>query len=516
MIAHRDPQAHERDILVIAKGAGIFFVGTLIGSGLRYIFHIIIARNLGSELFGLFTLGFAAFKIASMIAELGLPNGLVRFIPIFSGQNDLPRTKGVILDARNLGLVSGIITGIMLFLLSGQIATSMFHAPQVAPVMRFFALTIPFATLTTLFLFALQGFKIMKYRVMVREIFEPATRIILVLILYLLAWKLYGVMLAYIFPILVAAFISFSCLKKVFPDMAKRNVPVLRDPRRLLRFSIPLLFVQFFGLVLLWTDTLMLGYFKSVEEVGIYGAAQRTALLGSLISSSFGAIFAPMISDLYNRKELAKLKSYFQTVAKWMFSFGFPILLVLMVLSQHILRIFGKDFGSGSWSLVLLCLGWIAHSAVGSVSQMIIMTGRQKLHLYNMIFVLLVNIILNIIFIPARGMIGAALATFISIALFNIIELLQVHLIIRIQPYRPDFLKPVLAGALSAAALILLTEFIFSRYNLFSLSILCFIFFGIYAAFIIFLGLQEEDKIILSKIKETVITATRSRKNAQS
>ncbi|MBN1224496.1 MAG: flippase [Candidatus Aminicenantes bacterium] len=507
--------SRENDILVIAKGAGIVFSGTLIGSGLRYVFQIMAARNLGPELFGLFTLGFAAYKIAGMIAELGLPNGLLRFIPIFHGENDPARTKGVITDSRNLGFFASIVISASLFLFSGPMATSVFHAPELAPVMRLFAAAIPFATLTTLFLFGTQGFKIMKYKILVREIFEPSVRIILVLILSLLTWKLYGIVLAYIIPILLATAISSSYLKKVFPDVAKKSVATIRETRKLLNFSLPLLFVQFFGLVVLWTDTLMLGYFRTAEEVGIYGAAQRTALLGSLISTSFGSIFAPIISGLFNRKEFDKLRSYFQTVAKWIFSFSFPLLLAVILLSEHILGIFGHEFRVGSGSLILLSLAWIVHSAVGSAGQMIIMTGRQKLHLLNMIFVVIVNIVLNIVFIPSYGMKGAALATFTSIALFNIMELLQVRLILKIQPYRADFLKPVLAGTLSAAILFLLTESIFNGYNPLSIAVLCFVFFSTYTVFIVILGLQEEDKTVLSRIKEAISAAARPGKNRE-
>ncbi len=502
----RDYKAHEQDILVIAKGAGIVFSGIIIGSGLRYVFQIITARNLGPELFGLFTIGFAVFKIASILAELGLPNGLVRYIAVFSGEKDKKRVKGVITASRNLGLLASLILSALLFLLSKPIALSLFQAPQIASVIRFFSAAIPFTTLTTVYLFATQGFKLMKYRVIVREIFEPFTRIILLLLLSFLTWKLYGVLAAYLIPTIIGTYISFLYLKKVFPEIRKKSVLAVLEVQKLLHFSLPLLFVQFFGLIILLIDTLMLGFYKSASEVGIYGSAQRTALMGSLISTSFGAIFAPIISDLYNRNEFEKLKIYFQTVAKWIFSVSFPILLLIILLSKHILRIFGQEFSVGFSSLILLSLGWIIHSAVGSVGQMIIMAGRQKLHLVNMIVVLSSNIILNTIFIPLYGMIGAALATSISIALFNIIELYQVYRLFKILPYRTDFLKPILAGAFSLTIQLLLTYYFFIGYNPSMLALKIFVFLITYVFFIVVFGLQEEDKIVLREIKERIFS----------
>lgn len=502
----RDYKVHKQEILVIAKGAGIVFSGIIIGSGLRYVFQIITARNLGPELFGLFTIGFAIFKIASILAELGLPNGLVRYIAVFSGEKDNKRVKGVITASRNLGLLASLIVSALLFLLSKPIALYFFQAPQVASVIRFFSAAIPFATLTTVYLFATQGFKLMKYRVLVREIFEPFTRIILLLILSLLTWKLYGILVAYLIPTIIGTYISFSYLKKVFPEIRKKSVLAVLEIQKLLHFSLPLLFVQFFGIIILCIDTLMLGFYKSAAEVGIYGSAQRTALMGSLISTSFGAIFAPIISDLYNRNEFEKLRIYFQTVAKWIFSISFPILLLIILLSKHILRFFGPEFSAGFSSLILLCLGWICHSAVGSVGLMIIMAGRQKLHLIIMIVVLSSNIILNIIFIPLYGMIGAALATSISIALFNVVELCLVHKLFKIQPYRPDFVKPILAGTFSLIILWLLTHYIFIEYNLLTFALAIFVFLIVYVFFIIIFGLQEEDKIVLREMREKIFS----------
>ena len=55
-------QALDRETLTIARGAGIVFVGTLLGSGLRYLFQIAIARTMGPESFGVFSLGFTIFR----------------------------------------------------------------------------------------------------------------------------------------------------------------------------------------------------------------------------------------------------------------------------------------------------------------------------------------------------------------------------------------------------------------------------------------------------------------------
>ena len=65
-----------QEITVLARGAGIVFVGTLFGLILKYIFQLIVARHLGAQLFGAFFLGVTIFSILERLSGLGLPNGI--------------------------------------------------------------------------------------------------------------------------------------------------------------------------------------------------------------------------------------------------------------------------------------------------------------------------------------------------------------------------------------------------------------------------------------------------------
>ncbi|MCZ2845869.1 MAG: flippase, partial [Candidatus Bathyarchaeota archaeon] len=489
------------EIVTIAKGAGIVFIGTTIGSGLRYIFQIIIARNLGAELFGAFFLGFAVFKVTGMIAELGLPNGIVRYVAIFHGARDERRVKGIIASVVTAAIFSGIVVASLVILLSKTIAFNLLHKMELTNVLRFFALAIPFTTLTTMLVFSTQGFKIMKYRVFVREIFEPSLRLIMVIILFIFGWKLYGVIFAYLIPGIFGTLLAFYYLKKIFPQITRGEVLPIYETKKLLDFSWPLLLVQFFGLTILWTDTLMLGFFKTFKDVGIYSAAQRTALLGSIIMISFNSIFAPVISDLYNRRELNKLNNLFKTVAKWIFTFSFPIFLLMIFFAKSILNIFGSEFIPGATCLIILSIGWLIHSSTGSVGQMITMTGRPKLNLMNVTGVLISNIILNLLLIPKYGILGAAIATAISLGLINMITILEGSLILKMYPYRIDFFKPLIAGCVSLVALFFYTKHILQNHINFQLFIGVLIFLVLYSITLVLLGVREEDKIVLEKIK---------------
>jgi O-antigen/teichoic acid export membrane protein len=291
--------ALDRETLTIARGAGVVFFGTLVGSVLRYLFQIAIARTLGPDSFGVFSLGFTLFRWISIIAELGLLSGVVRYVALFRAGEDAERVKGTIILALRLVFLSSTGLALMLFLVAGPIARGLFHEPDLAGVLRWFALAIPFTTPATVMLFAIQGFKIMEYTIVVKEIVSPLGRLVLLLVLFLLGGQLHGAVATYALVALLATGLGYRYLTKTFPPLSKGALRPVYAPKEILTFSYPILLVQVLTFANLWMDSTFLGYFRTSQEVGIYSAAQRTAFLSTLIMQSFNAIFSPVISGLW-------------------------------------------------------------------------------------------------------------------------------------------------------------------------------------------------------------------------
>ena len=496
-----ESRAFDNDIIAIAKGAGIAFVCIIIGSGLRYLFQVIVARNMGPELFGLFFLGFAIFKVSSMITELGLPTGILRFIAIFDGEQDKSRVKGTIYLSIFAVLTAGIVVGVLLFVLAGTLSTRLFHKPELSPILKFFAFVIPFTSVTTILTFSTQGFKIIKYKVYIREIFEPVLRILGVVLFFFMGFELMGVMFAYVLVGVLAVLLAFYYLKKVFPELTDCSIRPIYETKKIFAFSWPLLFTYLLGPLLLWTDTIVLGLLRNTEEVGIYGAAQRTGLLASIVISSFIALFAPTIADLFNREKISDLNSLLKGVSKWVFAINLPLCVWLILFSKFILNLFGPDFSIGSHALVILVLGWIVHSSMGLLGIVLTMSGRSKLHLINTSSLLLINVLLNFYLIPKWGMAGAALATAASLTLVDLVTLIEVYIILNLVPFRRDFLKPLAAGVLTLASLSIFTKTLSITYNsylkVFIVSLFIIILYG---GLYMLLRFSEEDKIIINTI----------------
>lgn len=498
--------ASPQELTTIARGAGIVFIGTIIGTGLKYLFELLIARQLGASLFGLFFLGIAVYRIGEVLATLGMQSGVLRYVAIFFGELDWKRIKGTILLSVKVVVFSSLITSITLIIFSKPISINIFNRIELSIVLKLLAIAIPFSAITTIFVFSFQAFKILKYKIYVKEIFEPLSRIILLAFIISLGWKLLGIIYVFIIPILLGTILSFLYLKKIFPQIYNKKLQSVYEFRKIFNFSWPLYFVGFLNSIFLWASTLLIGYFKTSQDVAIYNAAYRTALLGQVVLFSFNSIFAPIISDLFNRKEYNQLEKLFKLTAKWVFSFSFPLFLLIVIFAKQILLLFGKEFIEGAPSLIILSIAQLINSGTGSSGFMISMTGRPKINLFNTIFTLIINIILSLILIPKYGFFGAAIATGISISLINILRILEVYLLFKIHPYRIDFLKSIISAVISVFVLYLVKNSLLNNVHNFALLIMgTLTFIGVYGLILFLLGISKEERLILIKIKDKFI-----------
>ena len=129
------------------------------------------------------------------------------------------------------------------------------------------------------------------------------------------------------------------------------------------------------------------------------------------------------------------------------------------------------------------------------------MSEKEKIVMYNTIGISILNILLNGILIPRYGMNGAATATALSIVLINLIMLIQVYKYLNIHPYNRNYLKPIVAGTVTAA-IILCGKFLSIFENQMLLLVTGILFCSAcYVVIIKIAGFNEQDRLILNTIK---------------
>jgi O-antigen/teichoic acid export membrane protein len=489
----------------IAEGAGISFVGKILGIGLQYLCIIVAARILGTRDFGLFTLGLTVLSVAGTVGLVGLDQAVVRHVALYHSQEDPRRVKGVILRSLQCVFLISVVISAILFLSANSVSVRIFHRPELAGVIRWLSLCLPFFGLFTVALSSTKGLQIMKYAVYGQNLFWPFANLVLLGVFCAAGLELTGVVSAYVISVFLTAVLSIYFVWRAFSFLERTGA--VYETRRLLRFSLPLSIAVYANLLILWTDRLMLGYFRPLEEVGLYHAAAKTAMLACTVLLSFNAIFSPIIVDLYNKKENEKLASCFRAVTQWIYMLSLPVFFIIALLSKDIMAVFGADFAQGWLPLVILAFAQLVNAASGSVGFMLAMTGRQNTVMYVTLAVCLLNVVLNYFLVPAYGMTGAAVASGISIVVLNISFLLAVHHQLTMHPYSMKFARIFLLGLACCAAAYLAGNVLVDMSHMPKIVLIVVMFLAIYSGLMLKWGVDDTDKILLRDIKERALRA---------
>ncbi|MEK6954507.1 MAG: flippase [Candidatus Micrarchaeota archaeon] len=436
---------------ILLKGAGLAFLGLALTKGSQYIFRLLIARE-GAELYGVFSLGFTIFSIAGMLSFLGMTTGLYRYLPKERAGGRMDGIASFLKSALQIASVTSILLLLLMFFLSDWIAQSMFHDGRVSIVIKILAIGLPFYAFTGLFLAVINSFFKNQYDVVSKTIGESFIRLILAAFAILLGYGLLGVSVAYLISIFATFLLSFYFMeKRVFPFFGKAYKA---KPRHfeLLKFSIPLMLSGVVFLFINWTDSILLGIYRSVSEVGVYNTALPTAGLLLMFPNALTTLLAPLVSDLLAKKKRFELGRTYQTANKWIFLLNLPALLVMALFpSQALTILFGQEYAKAGPSLVILSVANLFYSLTLSATFVLSSAGRSKDLLINSLIAAVMSIALNLALIPAYGISGAALGTGISLLAYGAISAYQVKRLIGFWPMAKTTFRILAAGTVTLA-----------------------------------------------------------------
>jgi O-antigen/teichoic acid export membrane protein len=248
----------------VLKLAGVSGFGDVFQQGIRMVTNIIITRTIGASAYGLFSLGMTVVNMGAIAPRFGLPQGITRFVAYYRGKGEAEKVPLVLRQALLISLCLGTATAILIYLLAPYIASAVFHREELSSVLRWLALFIPFGISGMVLLGTLRGLKQIGKQVMIQDFIWPLVYLVLVVIFFLMGWRLYALVAAAVLAVVVRFAVSFAVVRG---QVSLRKPGHVQLPiNKLLFFSAPLFLANVLGFSLNWTDTLMLGYFREPAE----------------------------------------------------------------------------------------------------------------------------------------------------------------------------------------------------------------------------------------------------------
>jgi O-antigen/teichoic acid export membrane protein len=421
LFRHIAEDAHLFELL--SKSAAVLVV-RVAAAGMAFLLSVYLARKLGTDEYGYFYLALTVVMICGILARAGLDNIVVRNIAAADEHNNIALVRGNFRSAVVVVVFFSLLLSVTLYLLTPYLADNFFHKPAAsAPLRVMLWFLVPFSVMFII-ADALRGMRAYTHSIVAQNMITPTMALLVVLLLsQWLLLDLEDIILIYVLSSFVTLLYAWAAWhKRVGSGDYERQSPLL-----LLKKGLPLLMANVGSMVLVWSDTIILGVYRSAEEVGVYTAGSRTAMLITLILMAVNFISGPKYSVFDTQENHKALKKLSQQSTVLMLIVTVIPATVFIAWPEYVLLLFGEQFQAGASVLVVLTIGYAVSVVCGSVGTLLVMTGYEKVVRNITLSIAVLNIILSVGLVSTHGIEGVAWATAISLILHNLWLMIMVR-----------------------------------------------------------------------------------------
>lgn len=435
----------------IKSGAWINFWGVA-GKMSAPAFLILVNRYYGAELFGYFVTANMVLDIGLAFLTFGFKDGILMHVSKFADEG-VQSTK--LYNSLTNAFVWSIGLSILFILLiwfAGEALFALFYekdfAANIWVVLSAMVLAAPLISAYWIILAATQGLKIMKYDAIINGGFRP----LMLLICLVGSWYIWpnlkglgiGFVMAHslVFMVSVAVYFrNFSLLKQL------NSISSFSLDSDLLTFAIPQNINMTLNRFITGVDVLMLPMFGiSAVQVGYYAAGSMIIREVRNVKLIFSTAFAPQIVRLFDSGRIRQLSYHFSETSRWVSAISLPLLFTIAIFRQDLLLLLYGEYTYDTLFMLFLLPVPYLYGSFSLAGNIIIMTGHSRLSLFNTVVSSMINIGLNFWLIPQSGLIGAAIASSLTMLLLSILELMETYLVVGASLIFKKVFQPHFAG----------------------------------------------------------------------
>lgn len=275
--------------------------------------------------------------------------------------------------------------------------------------------------------------------------------------LLLLAYYFEWIDLGFFLKALVALYLLRTVIMKIYAYtlyLPRLSFHFPKETKEILTYSILIILGGSAALVLLEIDKVMINQFVAIENVAYYSVAVFIATVIIVPSRAMHQITYPLTSELLGNQDEKGLKALYQKTSLTLFiAAGLLFLLIVLNLNELYLLI-PEEYRGGFYIVFLIGLTKVMDSLLGNNNAILYNSRYYRTVLAFGVGLALLTILLNWLLIPEMGIVGAALASFVAIFIFNVLKVWYVYSKFGITPFTKGTLKVFLT--------LLLLGFLFS------------------------------------------------------
>jgi O-antigen/teichoic acid export membrane protein len=431
------------------SNTALSYLGAVLGFLIIYLQpHLITSADIG-----LLRLLYSFSWLVAIVMPFGTGSAMMRYFPKIHDPGS--KHHGFFALVLLIGTCGALIIATVLLLNKTWLNAFFINSPQLAAHITdavFFAYILSLISLYTVFASAL--FKT-TFTVFLTDIFTRLGQILVVLMYH---WQWIGreaFVLSYIGVFLVQLLllvlylykhkaVSFSIDFAFFRTFSLRQVGL---------FAVIMMMTGFASLGIKMVDQLMVGHFVGESAVGIYATCVMICVVMEIPFNSLDRIASPKMSYAWNINDRAEVHKIYAMSSRYMFFVGGFLFCLLWAANDLIFLYLPAEYSAGRMSFYLVAIASLINLTTGINSSVITFSSRYFVLSSFLLALICVAVAANYIFIPRIGITGAALATLISVGVFNALKYFYILWRFEMQPF--SIYSSYTAGCVIICAMVL-------------------------------------------------------------
>jgi len=396
----------------VAADAGINLALQGISVALGLVIGVALSRLLGAEGLGVYAFAMSLATLLGTASRLGLTTLLVREVAIRLERGDEAGSVGLVSWVHQISLSVSVVVAAVTLAWAATVSTS-----ETAWTVGLAMLVLVFMTATTLRSAALRGLNAVVLASLPLHLVRPVVALAGLGVLTVLAWERPSqAMGAQVLAWMVAGGLALALWRQRAPVVPSTPPST---PRKWLAAAMPLLLLDGLLVTIHHSDILMLKWLATDASTGIYAIVSQLGRLTALVLVAANSVVSPRFAALHEAGDSDGLQQLVRASARGVSLLTVVLALGLLGFGSQVLAFYAPGFEVGYPALAVIVTGQALNAMAGSVGYLLVMTGHDRDVAAVSLVVCALNLTLNLVLIPEYDMVGAALASAISVVAWN-------------------------------------------------------------------------------------------------
>jgi stage V sporulation protein B len=391
-------------------------VGQVSSTLITSIAIILVARFLGSTDYGQYTIVMIPISIATMFTDLGINNGLIKYIAQFRSERKQGNVKNLIKIGLLINGVAGFILTLIIYIFSSYIAINLFKQAEIATFIRIASINLLAQSLFATSRSIIVGFERMEFLSFL-TILQSLLKSLLSPILVYLGYGTLGAVVGHSAALTFAGVCGFILVLAVLYRGIQEipEVSFYDSIKLLTSFGVPLFFSSILSVTLSQALNFLMAIHINSFNIGNYKAALNFTVLVTFFSMPVATVLFPLFSKIRD-EDRANLELVYQNSVKYISLIIVPIVGGLILFSEPIVQIvYGTSYPYTASFLRLTNINMLFFLVGAQVTSNVLNSkGKTQVLLRSSLINLCVGIPCGLYLIPKYGVLGLIVTTIIS------------------------------------------------------------------------------------------------------